>query len=96
MANIKGLSPLVCTHRIYLKDNDKPSRETKQILENTVNTNCKDSSLRLNDALWVYRITYKNILSMFPYRLVYGKACHLPVELEHKSYWEKKKCLTLI
>ena len=29
MANIKGLRPLVCTHRIYLKDNDKPSRETK-------------------------------------------------------------------
>ena len=53
MANIKGLSPLVCTHRIYLKDNDKPSRETKQILEKTVNPNRKDWSLRLNDALWV-------------------------------------------
>ena len=41
MAKIKGLSPLVCTRRIYLKDNDKPSRETKQILEKMVNPNCK-------------------------------------------------------
>ena len=41
MTNIKGLSPSMCTHRIYLKDNDKPSRETKQILEKMVNPNRK-------------------------------------------------------
>jgi hypothetical protein len=42
---------------------------------------------KLSEDLWIYRMTFKTLIVMTPYQLVYRKTCHLPVELEHKAFW---------
>jgi hypothetical protein len=60
-------------------------------LQKTVNRFRRKWSKKLDDALWPCRTAYKNPMGMSPYKMVYGKACDLPLELEHKSYWAIKE-----
>nr|GEY98994.1 reverse transcriptase domain-containing protein [Tanacetum cinerariifolium] len=66
------------------------NRGLKRILERTVGKNRALWSDKLKDALWAFRTAFKTPISCTPYRLVYGKSCHLPLELEHKAFWALK------
>ncbi|GJT12262.1 reverse transcriptase domain-containing protein [Tanacetum coccineum] len=66
------------------------NRGLKQILERTVGENRASWSDKLDDALSAFRTAYKTPIGCTPYKLMYGKAFHLPIELEHKAYWALK------
>nr|GFA51362.1 reverse transcriptase domain-containing protein [Tanacetum cinerariifolium] len=63
------------------------NRGLKGILERTVGENSASWSDKLDDALWAFHTTFKTPIGCTPYKLVYGNACHLSIELEHKAYW---------
>ena len=67
------------------------NKEIKSILEKTVNSSKKDWAKKIDDALWAYRIAFKAPLEMSPYGLVFGKVCHLSMELEHRAYWATRQ-----
>ncbi|GJU04541.1 reverse transcriptase domain-containing protein [Tanacetum coccineum] len=93
----KVMSKYGVTHRLSTTYHPQTSgqvevtnRGLKRILERTVGENRASWSDKLDDALWAFRTAYKTPIRCTPYKLVYGKACHLPVELEHKAYWALK------
>nr|GEW75772.1 reverse transcriptase domain-containing protein [Tanacetum cinerariifolium] len=66
------------------------NRGLKRVLERMVRENRASWSEKLEDALWAFRTAYKTPIGCTPYKLVYEKSCHLPIELEHKAYWALK------
>nr|GEY61078.1 reverse transcriptase domain-containing protein [Tanacetum cinerariifolium] len=68
------------------------NRGLKRISKRTVGENHASWSDKLDDALWAFRTAFKTPIGCTPYKLVYEKECHLPIELEHKAYWALKHC----
>ncbi|GJT87519.1 reverse transcriptase domain-containing protein [Tanacetum coccineum] len=62
------------------------------ILEKTIKDNPAIWSRKLDDAPWAFRTAYKTPTVTTPYKLTYGKNCHLPFEIEHRAYWALKNC----
>nr|GEW66382.1 reverse transcriptase domain-containing protein [Tanacetum cinerariifolium] len=85
------------THRLATAYHHKTSgqvevsnRRLKRILKRTVGENRTSWSDKLDDALWAFCTAYKTPIGCTPYKLIYGKSCHLPIELEHRAYWALK------
>nr|GEX92562.1 hypothetical protein [Tanacetum cinerariifolium] len=71
---------------------ENTNRAIKRILEKTIRNNKKDWSYKLDDALWAFQTAFKTPLGTIPFRIIYGKACYLLIELEYKAYWDIKNC----
>ncbi|GJT07472.1 reverse transcriptase domain-containing protein [Tanacetum coccineum] len=85
----------VSPHHIILKLVVKLKMRTellKEFLKKTVKDNPAIWSRKLDDALWDFRTAYKTPTGTTPYKLIYGKNCHLPFEIEHRAYWAIKNC----
>ena len=71
------------------------NREVKTILKKIIHPNGKDWAHKLLDALWAYQTAYKTPMGMSPFWLIFGKVCHLLIELEHQAYWAIKKAQSI-
>nr|GEW97659.1 reverse transcriptase domain-containing protein [Tanacetum cinerariifolium] len=86
------------THRLSTAYHPQTSRQVKvsnrglkRILERTIGKNHASWSNKLDYAVWAFRTAYKTPIECTPCKHVYGKACHLSIELEHKAYWALKQ-----
>lgn len=66
-------------------------RELKSIPTKMINGNQTYCSMKLDDVFWVFHTTYNTSIGISLYQLMFGKTCHLQVDLEHQALWALKK-----
>nr|GEX19264.1 reverse transcriptase domain-containing protein [Tanacetum cinerariifolium] len=83
------------TPRAIISDRDTHfyNDQFAKVMLKTIVENHASWSDKLDDALWAFRTAFKTLIGCTPYNLVYEKANHLPIELEHKAYWALKRCI---
>ena len=57
IADLKGINPVICTHRIYLEENAKPSREMQRRLNPNMKEVVKNEVIKLLDNGIIYPIS---------------------------------------
>nr|GEW67394.1 copia protein [Tanacetum cinerariifolium] len=89
-----GFEPLLLTQPLFVNINNNTPHlhNNASPHEKTIGSNRKEWCHKLDDALWAFRTAFKTPLGITPFRIIYGKACHLPVKLKHKAYWAIKNC----
>nr|GEY20673.1 reverse transcriptase domain-containing protein [Tanacetum cinerariifolium] len=91
-----GAKNLVADHLSRLENPHQDELKKKEITKTfpleTLGENRAFWSDKLDDSLWAFRTAFKTPIGCIPYKLVYGKACRLSIELEHKAYWALKHC----
>ncbi|GJS70387.1 reverse transcriptase domain-containing protein [Tanacetum coccineum] len=91
---LKSLFARFGTPRVIISDRGTHfcNDQFAKVMLKTIDENHASWSDKLDDALWAFRTAFMTPIGCTPYKLVYGKACHLPIELEHKDYWALKHC----
>ncbi|GKD14934.1 reverse transcriptase domain-containing protein, partial [Tanacetum coccineum] len=89
---LKSLFARFGTPRAIISDRETNfcNDQFAKVMSKTVGENRASWSDKLDDALWAFRTAFKTPIGCTPYKLVYGKSCHLPIELEHRAYWALK------